>query len=113
MSISQSSEVPMLAGGLITLDTIIRPTDTTFRKTKIVCTIGPACWDIPQLETLMLTGMNIARLNFSHGDHAGHGAVLERIRQAARNKMRNIGTFACKCVEEESSFLCITHHLLD
>lgn len=93
MSISQSSDVPILAGGLINLDTVIRPTDTSFRKTKIVCTIGPACWDVPQLETLMLTGMNIARLNFSHGDHAGHGAVLERVRQAARNKMRNVGTF--------------------
>uniref|UniRef100_A0A7S3KYU4 Pyruvate kinase n=2 Tax=Amphora coffeiformis TaxID=265554 RepID=A0A7S3KYU4_9STRA len=90
MSISQSSEVPMLAGGFITLDTVIRPTDVSFRKTKIVCTIGPACWDIPQLETLMETGMNVARFNFSHGDHAGHGAVLERVRQAARNKQRNV-----------------------
>ena len=61
-----------------------------FRKTKIVCTIGPACWEIPQLETLMETGMNVARLNFSHGEHEGHGKTLDRIRQAARNKSRNI-----------------------
>lgn len=64
--------------------------DVSFRKTKIVCTIGPACWEVPQLETLMETGMNVARLNFSHGDHAGHGATLERVRQAAKNKSRNV-----------------------
>ena len=64
--------------------------DVSFRKTKIVCTIGPACWEISQLETLMETGMNVARFNFSHGDHAGHGAVLERVRQATKNKQRNV-----------------------
>ena len=42
------------------------------------------------METLMETGMNVARFNFSHGDHAGHGAVLERVRQAAKNKQRNV-----------------------
>jgi pyruvate kinase len=47
---------------------------------------------VEQLELLIATGMNVARLNFSHGDHAGHGAVLERIRQAAKNKGRDIGT---------------------
>lgn len=90
MSISQSSEIPMLAGGFITLDTVKQKTETLQRRTKIICTIGPACWDVPQLETLMEAGMNVARLNFSHGDHAGHGAVLERIRQAAKNKSRDI-----------------------
>jgi pyruvate kinase len=44
------------------------------------------------LETLIQSGMNVARLNFSHGDHAGHAAVLERVRQAANNSNRNIGT---------------------
>ena len=39
----------------------------------------------------MMAGMNVARLNFSHGDHAGHGAVLERIRQAAQNLQKNVG----------------------
>jgi hypothetical protein len=65
-------------------------TDTNFRKTKIICTIGPACWEIPQLETLMEAGLNVARLNFSHGDHVGHAATLDRVRQAARNKMRSV-----------------------
>lgn len=66
-------------------------TDTINRRTKIICTIGPACWEIPQLELLMRTGMNVARLNFSHGDHATHARTLERIRQAAENTEKNVG----------------------
>ena len=47
------------------------------RKTKIVCTIGPACSDEKTLEQLCLAGMNVARLNFSHGTHEDH---LEKIK---------------------------------
>ncbi len=46
------------------------------RKTKIVCTIGPACSDEKTLTAMVKAGMNVARLNFSHGTHAEH---LERI----------------------------------
>lgn len=91
MSISNTSDIPLLAGGFINLDMITKKTDVTLRRTKIICTIGPACWDVPQLETLIDAGMNVARFNFSHGDHKGHGAVLERVRTAAKNKQRNIG----------------------
>jgi pyruvate kinase len=45
------------------------------RKTKIVCTLGPSCWSEAGLGALMDAGMNVARLNFSHGDHTGHGEV--------------------------------------
>jgi pyruvate kinase len=53
------------------------------RATKIVCTIGPASRSEEILERLMLAGMNVARLNFSHGTHEEHAEVIARIRRIA------------------------------
>ncbi|AUS08228.1 pyruvate kinase [Laceyella sacchari] len=53
------------------------------RKTKIVCTIGPASEDVATLKELISNGMNVARLNFSHGSYEEHGKRIENIRQAA------------------------------
>ncbi|HEY0752623.1 MAG TPA: pyruvate kinase [Ktedonobacteraceae bacterium] len=50
------------------------------RRTKIVCTIGPATSSEERIEQLMHAGMNVARLNFSHGTHEEHALVIERIR---------------------------------
>ena len=50
------------------------------RRTKIVCTIGPATSSEERLEQLMRAGMNVARLNFSHGTHAEHEQVVKRVR---------------------------------
>src|SRR6266852_4309 len=50
------------------------------RRTKIVCTIGPATQSEEQLERLMRAGMNVARLNFSHGTQQDHAMVIERLR---------------------------------
>lgn len=50
------------------------------RRTKIVCTIGPATKSEEQLEKLMRAGMNVARLNFSHGTQQDHAVVIKRIR---------------------------------
>jgi pyruvate kinase len=50
------------------------------RRTKIVCTIGPASASVAQLDRLAAAGMDVARLNFSHGTHAEHAEVLRRIR---------------------------------
>merc|ERR1719507_2901620 len=57
--------------------------DSYNRKCKIICTMGPSCWDPPMLEKMIESGMNIARLNFSHGDHEAHGQTVEKIRAAA------------------------------
>lgn len=52
-------------------------------KTKIVATIGPACRSPQIIEQMILAGMNIARINFSHGDFESHGQVIQNIRAAA------------------------------
>lgn len=56
-----------------------------FRKTKIICTIGPSCEDYHTLVEMADAGMNVCRLNFSHGSHAEHKKRIETIRQVSRD----------------------------
>ena len=49
------------------------------RRTKIICTIGPVSWNEDILYTLADEGMNVARLNFSHGTQSGHKEIIDRI----------------------------------
>lgn len=56
------------------------------RKTKIVCTIGPACLNMDTLRKMVKAGMNVARLNFSHGDHEFHRKNIEMLK-ALREEM--------------------------
>lgn len=60
------------------------------RKTKIVCTIGPASEPVETLEQLIGSGMNVARLNFSHGDFAEHGSRIKNIREAAEKTKQTV-----------------------
>ena len=50
-------------------------------KTKIVCTLGPASNSTEMIEKMVKAGMNVARLNFSHGTHEEHAEVIERIKE--------------------------------
>ena len=58
------------------------------RKTKIVCTIGPATNTEAKLRELMLAGMDVARMNFSHGDHASHLETLKLIEKGVQKNYR-------------------------
>jgi len=59
----------------------MRRTALSKRRTKIVCTIGPATGSALTIERLILAGMNIARLNLSHGTHQEHSRYIQTIRQ--------------------------------
>lgn len=62
------------------------------RRTKIICTLGPACWQPDTLVKMMDAGMDICRFNFSHGDHESHGKCLEYVREAMKkNPSKKLG----------------------
>ncbi len=61
------------------------------KRTKIVCTMGPACDDEETLRQMMLAGMNVARFNFSHGSHEEHHIRMERVKKVARELNRPLG----------------------
>ena len=62
-----------------------------FKKTKVVCTIGPASENVETLTKLAQAGMNIARLNFSHGSHEEHLARIKMVRQVSEATGINLG----------------------
>lgn len=64
------------------------------RRTKIVCTLGPAVASEEGIRELVASGMNVARLNFSHGDHADHEANYNWVRKAAVESGRAVGILA-------------------
>src|SRR5699024_8952133 len=63
----------------------------TLKKTKIVCTIGPASESKEILTTLIKEGMDVARLNFSHGNYEEHAERIINIRETAKKMNKTIG----------------------
>lgn len=64
------------------------------KKTKIVATIGPVSESVENLKKLMKEGMNVCRLNFSHGDHDWHRKTIQNIRTAEKQMRKKIGIIA-------------------
>lgn len=60
------------------------------RRAKIVCTIGPATESLEQVEALVDAGMDVARINASHGEHSGHERVYEFVRRASKASGRAV-----------------------
>jgi len=70
----------------IKFSNIFESIDVTKRRTKIICTLGPSCWDVDMLVKMIDAGMNVARLNFSHGDHKSHGQSVLNLREALKQR---------------------------
>jgi len=96
------------------------------RRTKIVCTIGPASEDTGIIKKLLLAGLNVARFNFSHGTHEEHGRRIASVRRVAEEVGKNVaimldttgpeirmGTFKAEpvCLEEGSLVTLTTENI--
>lgn len=64
------------------------------RRTKIVCTLGPAVASAEKIRKLVDSGMNVARMNMSHGDHADHAQNYEWVRKASEESGKAVGILA-------------------
>ena len=62
------------------------------RKVKIICTMGPSCWDEAIVSELVQSGMNVARMNFSHGDYESHTKTIDNVRKVEEKLRRPIAT---------------------
>lgn len=84
MKVSRSSPVP---DGVLGSERELKENGfMSLRKTKLVCTIGPACSSFEQLESLALGGMNIARLNMCHNTREWHYDVIRKIKKLNEEK---------------------------
>lgn len=68
-----------------------------WRRTKIVATLGPASTDAKMIEALLRAGVDVFRLNMSHGTHEGHREAYDRVRAAAKKLDRHVAVFADLC----------------
>ena len=59
------------------------------KKTKIVCTMGPSTEKQEIIENLLNSGMNVARFNFSHGDHEEHGGRIAKVKELSKKQEIN------------------------
>jgi pyruvate kinase len=80
----------LVEGSLPSPASVLEKASERLRRAKIICTVGPACDSEAMILDLMRTGMDVARLNFSHGTHPEHAHRIQRLRNAARQLKRSI-----------------------
>lgn len=85
----KEGKLDLVKGDLAESEPIVGGTPR-LRRAKIICTIGPACDSEEMIRDLMRTGMDVARLNFSHGTHPEHSRRIRRLRRVARQLRRTI-----------------------
>jgi pyruvate kinase len=83
-------KLDLVEGNLLASAPAPEETAERVRRAKIICTIGPACDSEEMMSDLMHAGMDVARLNFSHGAHADHARRIQRLRRVARRLKRTI-----------------------
>jgi len=81
---------PDLVAGQLPASSSSQEEAARIRRAKIICTVGPACDSEECIRDLMRLGMDVARLNFSHGTHAEHARRIKRLRRVARSLKRTI-----------------------
>src|SRR5688572_25705136 len=64
------------------------------KKTKIVATLGPSSWDEGTIRKMIQKGLNVARINFSHGDHVTHGNTIDLVRKIAEEERAVVAILA-------------------
>ena len=84
---SVACRIPDRSGGTATLSAVSR-------RAKIVCTIGPVTATPEKIRELVRAGMDVARLNFSHGTHAEHERVYSMVREASDESGKAVGILA-------------------
>lgn len=67
---------------------------TTLRRAKIICTLGPSSGSPEKIDALTQAGMDVVRLNFSHGDHAGHAKLIGHVRDNSKRYQRPMSIIA-------------------
>src|ERR1700733_12032437 len=86
-----SKPQPVTENSSFTTETSLSsPANPAGRRAKIICTIGPACKSEAAMRDLLRLGMDVARLNFSHGSHEDHARNIERLRRAAEREHRTV-----------------------
>src|SRR6202162_6349904 len=86
----KSSKPQLATENFLAAESSSSPSSPSTRRAKIICTIGPACHSEAAMRDLLRLGMDVARLNFSHGSHEEHARNIERLRRAAEKESRTV-----------------------